>query len=421
MVEDVFLPDYLDALSRVGGFGSLFDESFRDAYLAFWRGFSVRCDEAPYFAVADGSRASTTFRGGVRAVCVRAIANVYDGKSLVASIPVVDVRVGHRLRRPSLYMRALEFKCLKSALEDFPKVSMAICDGDLYPLIHPVIVRITTQEVEAYVEYLRALYDLYEFTKHRGILLIGITKDSFVNYLRARILAAYVSKENPVLGQALARERSLRRIERVLASIKDQTEKVKLYLSEAGRATSDEEVFDEYTSDPGFSKPLVLAPQPIYLSEEIKAGTKSWRGSRIRRRLSLRGPPFSDVAEFLDRLYTLPPVVLSYWRPWHKIGVYRVDVGGWCLGVNEQWNDVESDYFLSEDRLDACERIFSILNGLSPEPFTVKPLLDADDLVRFDTKTYRECYEPLLIEALRKAEFKALLTKRDIRELMVRV
>lgn len=421
MVEDIFLHDYLDALSRVSDFGSLFDESFRDVYSTFWHSFNVRYDEALYFAVADGSRASTTFRGGVRAVCVKAIANVYDGKSLVTSIPMVSVKIGHRLRRPSLYMKALEFKCLKSALEEFPKVSMAICDGGLYPLIHPVIVKITTQEAEAYVEYLKALYELYEFTKNRGILLIGVTKDSFVNYLRARILAAYVSEENPALGQALAHERSLRRIERMLASIKDQTEKVKLYLSEAGRATSDEEVFDEYTSDPGFSKPLVLAPQPIYFSEEIKAGTKSWRDSRIRRRLLLRGPPFSNIAEFLDRLYVLPPVVLSYWRPWHKIGVYRVDIGGWCLGVKEQWNDVEGDYFLPEDRLDACERIFSILNGLSPEPFTVKPLLDADDLVRFDTKTYRECYEPLLIEALRKAGFKALLTKRDIRELMVRV
>lgn len=421
MAEDSFLPHYLDALSKIGGSGLPFNESFRDVYLTFWHGFDVKCDEAPSFAVADGSRASTTFRGGVRAVCVRAIANIYHSKSLVNSILRVDVRVGHKLRRHSLYMRALEFRCLKSALEDFPKVSMAICDGDLYPLIHPVMVRATTQEVEAYVEYLRALYDLYEFAKNRGILLIGVTKDSFVNYLRARILAVYVSKENPELGQALARERSLRRIERRLASTRDQTEKVKCYLSEAGRATSDEEVFDEYASDPGFSKPLVLAPQPIYLSEEIKAETKSWRGSRIRRRLSLRGPPFSDVAGFLDRLYASPPVVLSYWRPWHRMGVYRVDVGGWGLGVNEQWNDVESDYFLSENKMDVCERIFSVFNGLSPEPFTIKPLLDADDLVRFSTKTYRECYEPLLIEALRKAGFKALLTKRDIRELMVRM
>ncbi|MEM0010876.1 MAG: hypothetical protein QXT84_04180 [Candidatus Bathyarchaeia archaeon] len=115
MVEDIFLHDYLDALSRVSDFGSLFDESFRDVYSTFWHSFNVRYDEALYFAVADGSRASTTFRGGVRAVCVKAIANVYDGKSLVTSIPMVSVKIGHRLRRPSLYMKALEFKCWKSA------------------------------------------------------------------------------------------------------------------------------------------------------------------------------------------------------------------------------------------------------------------------------------------------------------------
>jgi len=421
LAEDSFLPRYLDALSKIGRLKLSFDESFKDIYLTFWHNFGGRCDEVPSFAVADGSRASTVFRGGVRAVCLRALTNVYEGSSLVGGVVDVDVKVGHRLKRSSLYMRALEFKCLRKALEGSPNVAVAICDGDLYPSIHPVMVRLTVQEVEACVEYLNAFYDLYEFAKNRGILLIGVTKDSFVNYLRARILATYIASENKELGEALTHERSIRRIERRLASIRGQAESIKRYLNEAGRVTSDEEIFDEYAVNPGFSKPLVLAPQPIYLSEEIKAGTKSWRGSRIRKRLLRRGSPFRDVAEVLDRLYALPPVILSYWRPWHGIGVYRVDVGGRSLGVDEQWNSVESDYFLPEERLGFCEKVFSILNGLSPEPFTVKPLLDADDLVRFSAEIYRECYEPLLIEALRKAGFKALLTKRDIRELMVRM
>ncbi len=108
--------------------------------------------EMPSFAVADGSGSSSTFRGGVRVAVVRAIANIYRCNGLVGSVCDVDVRVGHRLRRASLYMRALEFKCLKKALEDYEGVSMALCDGDLYLTIHPVLVRFTAQEVEAYVE-----------------------------------------------------------------------------------------------------------------------------------------------------------------------------------------------------------------------------------------------------------------------------
>ncbi|MEM3531198.1 MAG: DNA double-strand break repair nuclease NurA [Nitrososphaerales archaeon] len=412
---------YLDALSKINNLGSSFDERFKDMYLAFWHHFENKSNEIPSFAVVDGSRASTTFRGGFRAVCARAIVNIYEGKNLFDSILKVDLKIGQRLRRSSLYMRALEFRCLKNALENFPNVSMAICDGDLYPLIHPVMVRTTDQEVEAYVEYLKALHELYDYAKSRCILLIGISKDSFVNYLRARILAVQISKENSGLGQILARERSLKRIGRRLSSMRERADNIECYLNEAERITSDEEVFDEYASYPGFTKPLALAPQPIYLNEEIKAGTKSWHDSRIRGRLLRRSSPFSDVANFLDKLYALPPIILSYWKPWHKIGVYRVDIGGWGLEVNEKWDDIESDYFLPEKKLDACERIFSILNGLSPEPFTIKPLLDADNLVRFSKKTYKDCYEPLLIDALRKAGFKALLTKRDIRELIVRI
>ncbi|WP_205006590.1 hypothetical protein, partial [Escherichia coli] len=51
-----------------------------------------------------------------------------------------------------------------------------------------------------------------------------------------------------------------KRIERKLAHIKGEGENVQLYLNEAARITSDEELFDEYALDPGFTKPIALAP-----------------------------------------------------------------------------------------------------------------------------------------------------------------
>ena len=422
MAEDSFFPLFMEAVSKIGSLNLVFDGGFKDAYLSFWHEFSGRSDTLPGFAVADGSCSSTTFRGGVRAVCVRALANVYEGRSLIESVSDVDVRVGHRLKRASLYMRALEFKCLKKAVDGFGKVDVAICDGDLYPTMHPVIVRRTSQEVEAFLEYLNSLYELYKHALERGVLLVGVVKDSFVNYLRARVLASHVLKENPELGEEVYRMRSVRNIEKKLSQKRGGIRQVEVLLREAQRLSSDEEILDEYASKPGFTTPLVLAPQPIYLSEETKAGTKTWRSSKIRRRLKSRSPPLRDVANIMDKLYSLPPVVMSYWRPWHGIGVYRVDVAGWGLGINIKWDEVEGDYFLSKGAaMQKFEEIAALLNGLSPEPFTVKPLLDVDDLVRFSAKTYKECYEPILIEALRRAGFKALLTKRDLRELMVRI
>jgi hypothetical protein len=420
VAEGSFFQIFLTAISKIDLMSIAFDEDFKDVYLSFWHEFDGKSGGLPSFVVADGGSSSTTFRGGVRAACVRAMANIYDGASLVGSLYDVDVRVGHRLRGASLYMRALEFRCLRKALESCSTAVMAMCDGDLYPSLHPVVIRLTDQEVGAYVEYLRALYELYKLAVERKILLVGVTKDSFVNYLGARILTSQISKENKELGRELSRIRSIRNIERRLSSLVGKVEGIEVYLREAKRlsVSSDEEVFDEYAVKPGFTTPLVLAPQPIYLSEEIKAGTRCWASSKIRGRLIEAGPPLSDVAGVLDGLYSLPPVVLSYWRPWHGVGVYRLDVGGWYFGLDVKWGSVEGDFFLPEEALARLEGAVAILNSLSPEPFTVKPLLDVDALVRFEAETYKECYEPLLVEALRKAGLKALPTKRDLRRVV---
>ena len=423
MAEDSFFHQFLVAISKLGSMSLSSDEVFKDIYLPFWHEFDGKSMEMSSFAVVDGSGSSSTFRGGVRVAVVRAIANVYRCNGLVGSVYDVDVRVGHRLRRASLYMRALEFKCLKKALEDYEGVSMALCDGGLYPTIHPLLVRLTAQEVEAYLEYLKAFSELYRFAMDRKILLIGITKDSFINYLGAQILAYHILQENPDLGRVLSRVRSIKKIMRILSSLKDRLNKYSVYFNEAQRMSmsSDEEIFDEYATNPGFTVPLVLAPQPIYLSEEVKAGTRRWKDSKIRDRLMNAEPPLNEVALTLDKLYELPPVVLSYWRPWHGLGVYRVDVAGWAFGLDIRWDSLEGDYFLSNESVKKFKDVVAVLNGLSPEPFTVKPLLDADDLVRFSANTYKECYEPLIIGALRKAGLKALLTKHDLRELMVRI
>jgi hypothetical protein len=220
----------------------------------------------------------------------------------------------------------------------------------------------------------------------------------------------------------LSRVRSARNIARKLLSARGLLRNCEAYYNMAMKMSmsSDEEMLDECAAKPGFTVPTALAPQPLFLSEEVKAKTRRWTDSRIRGRLLKAGPPLSEVASTLDAVYELPPVVISYWRPWHGLGVYRVDVCGWAFGLDVEWNSVEADRLLNAEAAATFRGVAAFLNALSPEPFAIKPLLDADDLVRLSAGTYRECYEPLIIEALRKAGFKALPTKRALRELMVR-
>jgi len=416
----MFFQRFIDSVSYLESLSFSFDDSFRDIYMSCWIEFAEKTDNLPVFAVVDGSRGSTTFRGGLKVVCVRALANVYEGWNIVGNVFDVDVRVGQRLQGESFFMSALELKCLRKALEKYEGVTVALYDGSLYPTLHSLLVKFTSHQVQAYKEYLNSFYDLYKFAIEHDIVLVGVTKDSFVNYLAARVLADRISLENPELGKRLERLRSM-------ASLRDEISKSQLenrdvYLREVDRMSfsSDEETLDEFASKAGFTVPLVLAPQPLCLSEEVRAGTKKWTDAKIRERLLKAGPPFDHVVEALDRIYELPPVVMSYWRPYHGVGVYRLDVCGHFFGLNSKWNLTEADFFL-EESVEKLKHIIVLLNSLSPEPFAVKPLLDVDDLVRFKVKVYRECYEPIIVDALKKAGLKPLLTKRDLREMAVRM
>jgi hypothetical protein len=426
LAEEVFLEIFNAKLDQTLNQISI-DQSalgyLRGAYLPLWREFGDRSGELPCYAVVDGSIMSSTFRGGVRIAVARAMAHVYRGNVLLGSFPDVDVRVGHRLRRALLYMKALEYRCLRRILEEHGDTSAAICDGALYPAIHPILVRLTEQEVEAYVEYLRAFHDLYRLAGERGLTLIGVTKDSFVNYLGVRVLADLIAGEDPEVGAEVSRVRSAKNIARRLSLIRDRLRGGRIYhsMAEALTMTSDEEVLEWCADKPGFTVPMALAPQPIYLSEEVKAGTRRWSESWIRGRLLSAGPPLRGVALALDDIYGLPPITISYWRPWHMLGVFRVDVCGWALGLNFEWDSVEGDRVLNAEAAEKFRAVAALLNTLSDEPFAVKPLADVDELVRFNRDEYKECYEPLIIKALMKTGFRALLTKREVRELVVRV
>lgn len=425
MAEDVFLPLFLKALSEIDSLiVHTCNEFFKELYSSLWHNFNKSTVCTGNFVVCDGSYQISELQGGTRIVYARALAHKYKGNKLVEPFPDIYIKVGHRLKRVSLYMKALELRSLKLALESCCNGSLAIYDGSLYPTLPPVIAKFTQQEIEAVTEWLNALYQLYHYSFEHKHLLLAISKDSYVSYLRVRTLVSSLASEDPDLGQVLSRERSLRRIakrlrELVQTEFSSKRELLKTYLTEFERPTSDEEALDESTSEPGLSTSLKLAPQPIYLGEEVKAKTKDWWSSVMRRRLRA-SQELKCISDVLDHLYSLPPIAIFYWRPWHGVGVYRVDVAGWNLGITDRWGDMGGDSFTSSNAFENCKKIAAILNGLSPEPYAVKPLTDVDTLVRLDGRTYRECYEPLIMEKLRSLGLKAYPTKRKIREFVLR-
>jgi hypothetical protein len=165
MAEDVFLPLFLKALSEIDNLMvHTCNEFFKELYSSLWHNSNESTVCTGNFVVCDGSYQISELQGGTRIVYARALAHKYKGNKLVEPFPDIYIKVGHRLKRVSLYMKALELRSLKLALESCYDGSLAIYDGSLYPTLPPVIAKFTEQEIEAVTEWLNALYQWSERT-----------------------------------------------------------------------------------------------------------------------------------------------------------------------------------------------------------------------------------------------------------------
>lgn len=371
-----------------------------------WRSFSGLGDPEG-FAACDGSSGSAHYSGGLtvwllRAACI----------SSYRKEPLVDVWVepGHKLKGRGYALRALELRLLADAAEGLPRGSLVITDGTLYPTLPPSVERLLLRA--KYVKaFLESLVRLLKICVKRRLNVVGVSKDSDVSYLRVRLALDYLARH----GVDIGRERSLRRIARKLRGFPGNSA-AQLVAEELEIPTSDQEEVHSATSTPGFTTPLVLAPHILYMTEEINVGTKSWWRSRLRDRWS-GNEELKPIVDLLDELYELKPVYVTYWRPHHGFGVYRVDsVAEFHEG---RWGDMEVDV-LSRAGEEHVEMVVSLLNGLSPAPHTVRPLLDADELVRLRSGVFRDSYEPMIRAALEARGFYPRPRMRILRDLYLR-
>ena len=403
--RSLFLEQLKNALERLAPPDPSMPRPVRDMLSTVWRGFP-RSERPECFAACDGSSGTAVYSGGITVWLLRAVCVSEKG----APDARVWVEAGHRLRGRGYALKALELELLADAAERLPSGSPVLHDGTLYPTLPPSPERLVKRR--KYVErFLSALVRLLKTCLGRGLRVAGVSKDSDVSYLRVKLALDYLSSQ----GIHLGRERSLRRIVRELGRL-GRSPAAEAVRNELEIPTSDQEEVEASTSGPGYTAPLVLAPHVLYLGEEIKAGTRDWWGSRVRARW-LEYEELRPVVERLDELYELPPVYVTYWRPHHGLGVYRVD----SLAVfhDGKWGDLSADR-LSRDGCDEAERLMAMLNGLSPPPHTVKPLLDADELVRVKGLVFREGYEPVIRDALRTKGFYARPRRRVIRDLYLR-
>jgi len=397
----------------------------RSLYLSRWNPYSASSNPNSAVVVCDGSLGESSFMGGLVAWVARAVAHIYARDGSVATMPDVAVEVGYMLEGQSLFMKSLELQVLRKAVEkalwDHKRV-FAVFDGSLYLTFFHYLPRLESV-VGMFERYLKELGLLLQLSREDGVAILGLSKDSDVSYLRARILLDALLGVDADVGRELAlRERSVRRIAERLRSRVEGLPKESLlrsYLMEFELGFSDEGLYSEIASEPGFTTPLLLAPQTHFVTEEIERGTRSWWESTFRKRLE-RSEKLSPLMGALDGFYALPPIAIFYWKPRPELGAYRVDTPSNLLGYRGDCGSLQEDIFTDDRGLEAVQSLVATLNWLSREPYVVNPLTEVDAIVRFDRRLYKQAYEPVIIEELRKKGFKIFPRKRSVRDFVLR-
>jgi hypothetical protein len=401
------------------------DEWAKTSYLNEWHPFN-ECSEPEGSVVScDGSIGESIFSGGLEAWVARAVAHIHPKNGTMTSIPSVEVPVGYDLGGKSIFMKTVELETLAQAIEKATAENgkaFAVYDGNLSLFLPARYLQRLQPLAKLFERHVKVIIRCFKLVQQHHLELVGVSKDSNVTYLRARLILNVLLRTNPEWGEVLRREqRSLRLMARKLAEIVEHegaTSTLRPYLNELTQPISDEALFSELTPEAGYTTPLFLAPQTRFFAAEIEKGTNNWWDSSFRRLLG-GNSALEGLRNALDELYSLPPVAISYWKPRPGLMTYRIDVPSFLLGEKSKTGDMKENA-LANVASNSLAGSVSRLNWMSHGGNVVAALSEVDAVARLDRRLYRASYEPLIMKELGSKGHNVRLSKRRIRDYLMR-
>lgn len=424
MLEDVFFKLFQEKLSeavvRVGGKKRRENSAIDSMYISKWVPCDLASKTVAVMVSSDGSNASSKFAGGLGVYVARAVANIYDTEGvMVDAVPDVDVAAGYRFEGESLLMRALELRTLAAGVEkakETGKRVFAIFDGALYPT---VVREVSKQEDLGMAKLLLKSYIRLFRTADDNTVVIGVSKDSDVSYLRSAVMLEAIASMDPVVATKIGVTMKARDLSKSITESTQRGDMLAL-AEDLADGTSDESLYSFLAPSGGYTQPLVIPPQPRFGKFDRSVPEWSW----------LKGPKGSfrdtvadkEVLSLLDELYSLTPVATTYWRPLNHQGVHRIDLLGRSVGYQGEGGAVGNFVFVEPSSKEgrAVSSVVSDLNAMMSTSFSVDPLIQADVSVRLERRVFEGAYEPLIADALKKAGIDVDLRRRELRDLVMR-
>lgn len=404
------------------------DEWAKKSYLNEWHSFDDLSEPDASIVSCDGSIGDSVFSGGLETWVIRAVAHILQKNATMLSMPNIEVPVGYDLGGKSILMKTVELETLAQAMEkaaaDNGKV-IAVYDGNLSLFVPSRYIQRLQPLAKDFERHVKALTKCFSLVQPGRIELVGISKDSRVRYLRARIILDSLLQNHPEMEEIVRRtQRSLKLMASRLNEIAEQEgadSSVRPYLAELKQPISDEELYSELAPEAGYTTPLLLGPQTrffFYFTSKSQAPT-DWWNSPFRKMLE-DSPELEGLRTALDQLYSQPPIAISYWKNRPGSITYRLDVPSNLLGQGVKTGDLNENKLADEPAANLMSGIVAKLNWLSQKGGSVTALTEVDAIVRLDRRLYRSSYEPLIIKELSNKGHSVRLTKRRIRDYVMR-
>lgn len=403
------------------------EEWAKKGYLNKWHSFDELSEPDESIVSCDGSIGESVFSGGLEAWVVRAVAHVLQKNATMISIPNIEVPVGYDLVGKSIFMKTVELETLAQAMEKAAAQNgkvVAVYDGSLSLFVPSRYIQRLQPFAKEFERHVKALTRCFKLVQPGRIELVGISKDSRVRYLRARIVLDSLLQTHPEMEEIVRRsQRSLKLMASRLSEIVERdgaNSPLRPYLVELKQPVSDEELYSELALEAGYTTPLLLGPQTrffFYFTSKSQAPT-DWWNSPFRKTLE-DDPELEGLRTALDELYSQPPIAISYWKNRPGSMTCRIDVPSALLGQGMKAGDLNENKLADEPAASLMSGIVGKLNWLS-QSGSVAPLTEVDAIVRLDRRLYRSSYEPLIIRELSSKGHGARLTKRRIRDYVMR-
>jgi len=404
------------------------DEWAMKSYLNEWHEFNAITDPDACIVSCDGSMGTSVFSGGLEALVVRAVAHIRPKNGKMVSIPNVEVPIDYDLGGNAIFMKTVELETLAQAIEKASANSgkvFAVYDGNLSLFLPSRYIQNIQALAKDFERHVKALTRCFKLVSAGRLELVGISKDSKVTYLRARLIIDALLRSRPDLTEMMRRaQRSLKLITKRLDEILDSegaNSSLRPYLNELKQPISDEGLYGELATEAGYTTPLLLGPQTrfaFYFASKTQQPTDWWK-SPFREMLG-RNVELEGLRASLDELYSQPPTAISYWKNRPNPSTYRLDIPSALLGQEMRTGDMNENRLGDETAIKLIGDIIAKLNWLSRVENAISPLTEVDAVVRLDRRLYNSSYEPLIMDELKRKGHNVRLTKRRIRDYVQR-